>query len=97
MKSKVFLIPQSIMTGTGIQLFDHIATCLANFMKAEQLCSPNKTYPLGFTFSFPCHQKGLASATLAKWTKGFDCDGVVGEDVVEMLQDAINRRGVSIS
>lgn len=92
-KSKVFLIPQSIMTGTGIQLFDHIATCLANFMKAEQLCSPTKTYPLGFTFSFPCNQKGLASATLAKWTKGFDCDGVVGEDVVKMLQDAINRRG----
>ena len=26
-KSKVFLIPQSIMTGTGLQLFDHIAKC----------------------------------------------------------------------
>lgn len=92
-KSKVFLIPQSIMTGTGIQLFDHIATCLSNFMRAEQLLAPNKTYPLGFTFSFPCNQKGLASATLAKWTKGFDCAGVVGEDVVKMLQDAINKRG----
>jgi len=92
-KSKVFLIPQSIMTGTGIQLFDHIATCLSNFMKAEQLIAPGKTYPLGFTFSFPCNQKGLASATLAKWTKGFDCAGVVGEDVVQMLQDAINKRG----
>ena len=83
------------MTGTGIQLFDHIATCLSNFMKAEQLIAPGKTYPLGFTFSFPCNQKGLASATLAKWTKGFDCAGVVGEDVVQMLQDAINKRGVS--
>lgn len=92
-KSKVFLIPQSIMTGTGIQLFDHIATCLSNFMKTEQIIEPGKTYPLGFTFSFPCNQKGLASATLAKWTKGFDCAGVVGEDVVLMLQEAINRRG----
>ncbi len=94
-KSKVFLIPQSIMTGTGLQLFDHIAKCLADFMRAERLIGGDKPFPLGFTFSFPCTQKGLASATLVTWTKGFDCDGVVGEDVVRLLQDAINRRGVS--
>lgn len=93
-KSKVFLIPQSIMTGTGIQLFDHIAKCLAGFMNAEKLILNNREYPLGFTFSFPCHQKGLASAILATWTKGFDCSGVVGNDVVAMLQEAIERRGV---
>jgi len=91
--SKVFVIPQSIMTGTGIQLFDHIAHCLSNFMKAEHLIDYGKTYPLGFTFSFPCNQKGLASATLSQWTKGFDCEGVVGEDVVKFLQNAIDKRG----
>lgn len=91
-KSKVFLIPQSIMTGSGIQLFDHIAKCLAGFMKADNNIDTTKTYPLGFTFSFPCTQKGLASATLVTWTKGFDCDGVVGQDVVKMLQNAIDRR-----
>ena len=96
-KSKVFLIPQSIMIGTGIQLFDHIAKCLAEFMRAENLMSPTKIYPLGFTFSFPCSQKGLASAMLTKWTKGFSCSGVEGQDVVLMLQEAINRRGVSFS
>ncbi len=48
--------------------------------------------PLGFTFSFPCKQEGLARATLAKWTKGFCCSGVEGEDVCKMLQDAIERR-----
>jgi hypothetical protein len=79
-KSKVFLIPQSIMTGTGLQLFDHIAKCLADFMRAERLIGGDKPFPLGFTFSFPCTQKGLASATLVTWTKGFDCDGVVGEE-----------------
>jgi hexokinase len=94
-KSKVFLIPQSIMTGTGPQLFDHIAKCLSGFMYAENLVIGNKEYPLGFTFSFPCVQKGLASADLSKWTKGFDCSGVVGKDVVQLLQEAINRRRVS--
>lgn len=33
MQSKIYAIPQHIMTGTGLALFDHIAECLANFMK----------------------------------------------------------------
>lgn len=51
--------------------------------------------PLGFTFSFPLQQVGLTKGYLKTWTKGFSCSGVVGEDVVEMLEDAIRRRGVS--
>jgi hexokinase len=52
--------------------------------------------PLGFTFSFPLEQKGITKGILQRWTKGFDCDGVVGNDVVELLKDAIKRRGVSL-
>lgn len=33
MQSKIYAIPQSIMIGSGAQLFDHIAECLSNFMK----------------------------------------------------------------
>lgn len=51
--------------------------------------------PLGFTFSFPLTQLGLTKGMLVRWTKGFDCEGVVGEDVVQLLKDAIARRGVS--
>jgi hexokinase len=47
---------------------------------------------IGFTFSFPCKQEGLASARLTSWTKGFTCSGVVNEDVVEMLQKAIDEK-----
>ena len=49
--------------------------------------------PLGFTFSFPCEQQGLAKASLVKWTKGFSCEGVEGQDVVQLVQEAIERRG----
>ncbi|CAF5065320.1 unnamed protein product, partial [Rotaria magnacalcarata] len=42
-------------------------------MKQEKLNQPGVHYPLGFTFSFPCHQEGLASARLTSWTKGFTC------------------------
>ena len=30
---------------------------------------------------------------LVKWTKGFNCAGVEGEDVVHLLREAIARRG----
>lgn len=91
MQSKIYAVPQSIMLGPGIQLFDHIAECLANFMKEHNVYS--ERLPLGFTFSFPLQQLGLTKGLLSTWTKGFACEGVVGEDVVQLLKDAIARRG----
>ncbi|XP_062559777.1 hexokinase type 2 isoform X3 [Armigeres subalbatus] len=91
MLSKIYAIPQSIMLGSGTQLFDHIAECLANFMKEHSVYE--EKLPLGFTFSFPLTQLGLTKGILARWTKGFNCSGVVGEDVVQLLKDAIARRG----
>lgn len=35
MQSKIYAVPQNIMLGSGEQLFDHIAECLANFMKVS--------------------------------------------------------------
>lgn len=76
------------------QLFDHIADCIANFMKEQNLMGKSEPLPLGFTFSFPCKQEGLAVGRLVRWTKGFCCEGVQGEDVVRLLQEAIARRQV---
>lgn len=90
MKSKIYAIPQSLMLGTGTQLFDHIAQCLALFVKDLNL--QDQLLPLGFTFSFPLTQEGLTKGYLVRWTKGFNCSGVVGEDVVALLEAAINRR-----
>ena len=75
------------------QLFDHIASCIANFMHEHDLIG--QKLPLGFTFSFPCKQEGLAVGRLITWTKGFTCEGVQGEDVVKLLHEAIDRRDVS--
>ncbi|RWS24610.1 Hexokinase-2-like protein [Leptotrombidium deliense] len=90
MDNEIYAIPQSIMLGSGEQLFDRIAECLANFMEKNGV--KEQTLPLGFTFSFPCKQEGLTKARLVSWTKGFKCAGVVGEDVVQLLRDAIKRR-----
>ncbi|CAF1119667.1 unnamed protein product [Rotaria sordida] len=98
LKNKIFLIPHSLLLGEGERLFDYIAECLQRFIDDNGL-NLNKpvdyTFDLdkkSFTFSFPCNQTSLSQATLVSWTKGFSCTGVVGHDVVLMLQQAIDRR-----
>ena len=59
MESKIFAIPKKIMTGTGNELFDHIADCISKFIAENGL--HDEVLPLGFTFSFPCRQEGLAT------------------------------------
>lgn len=90
MDNEVYSLSQELMHGPGEQLFDYIATCLHKFVDKRNL--NGHRLPLGFTFSFPCQQDGLAHARLVNWTKGFKCSGVEGRDVVELLREAIDRR-----
>ncbi|XP_017873308.1 PREDICTED: uncharacterized protein LOC108620838 [Drosophila arizonae] len=55
--------------------------------------SAHDNLPLGFTFSFPCKHIGIDQGILVTWTKGFKSEGVVNKNVVEMLREAISRRG----
>ncbi|XP_054197617.1 hexokinase-2 isoform X3 [Homo sapiens] len=77
MENQIYAIPEDIMRGSGTQLFDHIAECLANFM--DKLHIKDKKLPLGFTFSFPCHQ--------TKLDEDFDIDivAVVNDTVGTMM------------
>uniref|UniRef100_A0A452TH64 Hexokinase-2 n=1 Tax=Ursus maritimus TaxID=29073 RepID=A0A452TH64_URSMA len=91
MENQIYAIPEDLMRGSGTQLFDHIAECLANFMDKLQI--KDKKLPLGFTFSFPCVQTKLDESFLVSWTKGFKSSGVEGKDVVTLIRKAIQRRG----
>ncbi|XP_021494769.1 hexokinase-3 isoform X3 [Meriones unguiculatus] len=90
-RSQEFEIPQEVMLGPGQQLFDFAARCLSEFLDAHPV--KNQDLKLGFNFSFPCHQTGLDKSTLISWTKGFRCSDVEGQDVVQLLRDAIQRQG----
>eukprot|EP00096_Caligus_rogercresseyi_P004698 TRINITY_DN19108_c0_g1_i1.p1 TRINITY_DN19108_c0_g1~~TRINITY_DN19108_c0_g1_i1.p1 ORF type:complete len:556 (-),score=146.36 TRINITY_DN19108_c0_g1_i1:173-1708(-) len=90
MDSEVYAISKELMEGSGESLFDHIADCLAKFVQTRKI--QDKKLPLGFTFSFPCRQKGLAVGELITWTKGFKCSGVEENDVVALLMEAIKKR-----
>ncbi|XP_033035971.1 hexokinase-3 isoform X4 [Trachypithecus francoisi] len=90
-RSQEFVIPQEVMLGAGQQLFDFAAHCLSEFLDVQPVSK--QCLQLGFSFSFPCHQTGLDRSTLISWTKGFRCSGVEGQDVVQLLRDAIQRHG----
>uniref|UniRef100_A0A1A7WR26 Hexokinase-2 n=1 Tax=Iconisemion striatum TaxID=60296 RepID=A0A1A7WR26_9TELE len=91
MENQIYDIPEHVMRGSGSELFDHIAECLANFM--EKMGIKDKKLPLGFTFSFPCQQTKLDESVLIYWTKGFRLSGVEGKEVVSLLRNAIKKRG----
>ncbi|XP_054698040.1 hexokinase-3 isoform X1 [Grus americana] len=88
--SEVYVIPTTIMQGPGEALFDHIIECIMDFQLKQDLME--HVLPLGFTFSFPCQQLGLDKAVLLSWTKGFSATGCVGQDVVQLLQEAAQRK-----
>ncbi|MGQ4828654.1 hypothetical protein, partial [Enterococcus faecalis] len=73
--------------GHGRFLFDFIAEHVVSFAIKHHLAGVR--IALGFTFSFPLQQHGLAEGTLVRWTKAFCCPGVVGNDVVRMLKASL--------
>lgn len=89
-EQQTYELSTELKTGAGSKLFDYIATCLAEFVKLQRIKSTS-SLPLGFTFSFPMSQSTLDSGILVRWTKGFNCDGVVNQDVVKLLNDSIKR------
>ncbi|XP_035255801.1 hexokinase HKDC1 isoform X2 [Anguilla anguilla] len=90
MYNKIYAIPLEIMQGTGEELFDHIVQCISDFL--DYMGMKNTCLPLGFTFSFPCRQIGIDKGRLVCWTKGFKATDCEGNDVVDMLREAIKRR-----
>ena len=84
-------IDDATKTGTQEMLFGFIAQSLIDFIKQHNI---TEKLPLGFTFSFPVHQTSLISGTLIHWTKNFDAKGAVNEDVVQLLMEALKKKGV---
>jgi len=52
---------------------------------------------LGLTFSFPVEQTALNKGKILTWTKGFNVRNSVGHDVVQLLQDAFDRKHLHVN
>ena len=88
-----FVLKKKYVTGSAELFFDFIADNVNIFLRKYKL-TDTSTLDLGFTFSFPIRQTGIASGTLICWTKDFNISGVTGNDVVKLMREAFRRRGI---
>ena len=88
-----FALGKEQITGSAEIFFDFIADSVKIFLRKYKIPDTAKIN-LGFTFSFPIRQTGIASGILICWTKGFEARGVVGNDVVGLMNEAFARRGI---
>ncbi|KAK0108537.1 hexokinase A [Cadophora gregata] len=91
-----YRMPEDLKTGNADELWEYIADCLQQFIESHHGGEKTTSLPLGFTFSYPATQDYIDHGVLQRWTKGFDIDGVEGENVVPMFEAAIGKRGVPI-
>jgi len=84
-----YSIPDEVMTGGADDLFEFLAECIMSLDVQEE---PGVERLYGFTFSFPMHQTALDKGILLNWTKGFTASGVIGNDVVAMLQETLEKK-----
>ncbi|KAJ3214272.1 hexokinase A [Clydaea vesicula] len=100
-RQKKFVISEDLKQGTAEKLFDFFAEAVGIFLKevlgesTDEFNAEHKK--LGFTFSFPVQQTALNKGNLMVWTKGFTVSGVVGKDVVGLLQEAFKRKNLKIT
>ena len=87
----IFELSDKLKTGKskGEKLFDRLAECLKEFLQEKQLEATQ--LQLAFTFPFAVDQESLTKGKLVSWNKGFNCSGVVGEDVVVLLEDSLKK------
>lgn len=92
-----YRMPEELKTGTADELWEYIADCVQQFIEYHHEDEELENLPLGFTFSYPATQDYIDHGVLQRWTKGFDIDGVEGQDVVPQFEAALKKRGLPIT
>ncbi|GAA5987789.1 hypothetical protein JCM11641_004930 [Rhodosporidiobolus odoratus] len=97
MKQQKYKVSEALKVGEATALFDYIAGSVDHFLtEIGTEATEDEKLHLGFTFSFPVLQTALAEGTLIGWTKGFECKNAIGKDVVQLLQDALDRKHIHV-
>jgi len=72
-----------------------LAQCIDDFLnKVPEL--RNKRLPFGFTFSFGFDQIALDKAIITQFSMETDLPEAIGNDAVQYLREAIERKGLNI-
>ncbi|KAG0366286.1 hypothetical protein BC939DRAFT_436784 [Gamsiella multidivaricata] len=100
---KAFKVSEHLQEANVSELMDFIANSIKEFITSEHINAQIVAHPtdsesleLGFTFSFPVAQTAIDGGLLLRWTKGFNCPGAVDNDIVKLLQQALDRNKVNV-
>ncbi|KAJ7036903.1 hexokinase-domain-containing protein [Mycena alexandri] len=94
-QSKNFEIKHEMLYAEATVFFDFLARCVGDFLK-ERSNKSTVDLRLGFNFGFGVEKSSIDHGKLLSWSKGFSISGVVGQDVVELLQKAFDRAKLSV-
>lgn len=95
-KQEKYKVSDALKQGPVRDLFDYMATSVDNFLTDFGTTSTEDVLHLGFTFSFPVEQSAIDRGHLIHWTKGFDCPDAPGKDVVQLLQESLDRKHIKV-
>jgi len=93
-EQKQYIIPEELKSVPVETLFDWTADCTKELL--TKIKSLEKDMYMGVAFSFPIKQTDINKGVAMKMGKGFDIPGLVGNDVVELLEEAFVRKGTNI-
>ncbi|KZO93239.1 hypothetical protein CALVIDRAFT_546729 [Calocera viscosa TUFC12733] len=97
MNQSKYRVSEALKTGEAEDLFNYIADSVDHFLTtADVPLTEDETLYLGLTFSFPVEQTAINKGKLLSWTKGFAATHAIGNDVMQMLQDALDRRHIHV-
>ncbi len=88
-----FVLTPELIQGDRDPFFDFIADRIQQVVSEERLSSET-TYPLGFSFAFPVRQTQINRGVLIHWDKDFAVKRVEGEEVVGLLESALEKKGI---
>lgn len=90
---KRFALQKRHIKGAQAGFFGFLAASVKRFVEENKI-DASERIDLGFTFSFPIKQTGIASGILLRWTKDFSVKGIEGKEVVGLLRDALAKKGL---
>ena len=87
-----YRLSDELKTGSAEDLWSFVAESIKNFIEKQNLKGTKEDpLQLAFTFSYPAHQDYIDHGKLLTWTKGFDIQGVEGEDAAGQLREAMEK------
>ena len=88
---KSYEFDQDLKRVHGLELFGFIASKVKEFVDKHNI---DRRVPIAFTFSFPYYSDNANHAVLTQWQKGFTNAEVEKRDVVKLLSQALDKKGV---